>query len=107
MQENTMQEDLVQQIKSNPKYQELLRKRTPFSWVMAIIMLLIYYGFIMTIAFAPEVLGTPLGPDTIITIGIPIGIGVILCAFILTGIYVARSNSLFDRLVNEIKEEVL
>ncbi len=102
-----MQEDLVQQIKSNPKYQELLRKRTPFNWIMAIIMLLIYYSFIMTIAFAPGFLGTPLGPDTIITIGIPIGIGVIICAFILTGIYVARANTQFDRLINEIKEEVL
>lgn len=102
-----MQSDMVTTIRSNPKYRELVKKRTRFSWIMAIIMLLIYYSFIMTIAFAPEFLGTPISEDTVTTVGIPIGVGVILSAFILTGIYVVRANTKFDRLNTEIKEEVL
>lgn len=102
-----MQTDMVTTIRNHPKYQELVKKRARFSWVMAIIMLLIYYSFIMTIAFAPGFLGTPISEDAVTTIGIPIGIGVIVSAFILTGIYVWRANTKFDRLNSEIKEEVL
>ena len=102
-----MQQDMVQLIKSNPKYQELVHKRTRFGWTMAIIMLVIYYAFIMTIAFAPSFLGTPIRPGSVITIGIPIGLGVIVSAFVLTGIYVWRANAVFDPLTREIKREIL
>jgi uncharacterized membrane protein (DUF485 family) len=102
-----MQTEMVDAIRNHPKYQELVKKRARFSWIMAIIMLLIYYSFILTIAFAPEVLGTPISEGAVTTIGIPIGIGVIVIAFILTGIYVVRANTKFDRLNNEIKEELL
>jgi len=67
----------------------------------------IYYGFILIIAFNKEFLSQPLWSGSITTVGIPIGLGVIISAFILTGIYVFRANSEFDRLTAEIKEEVL
>ena len=102
-----MQQDLVHAIKSNPKYHELLSKRKAFAWTLALIMLVIYYGFILIIAFNKEFLGQPLWTGSVTTVGIPMGIGVILSAFVLTGIYVIRANSEFDRLTNEIKEEVL
>ena len=70
-------------------------------------MLVIYYGFVMIIAFNKQFLAQPLWEGATTTIGIPIGVGVILSAFVLTGIYVIRANSEFDRLTNEIKEEVL
>ena len=103
-----MQQDaFVDKVRDNPKYQELISKRTRFSWTMAIIMLVIYYTFIMIIAFAPGFLGTPIAPGSVMTIGIPVGIGVIISAFLLTGIYVFRANTQSDRLNKEIKEEVL
>lgn len=102
-----MQQDLVHAIKSNPKYHELVSKRRRFSTTLAVIMLLIYYGFIMLIAFNGAFLGQSLWSGSVTTIGIPIGLGVIISAFILTGIYTTRANSEFDRLNNEIKEEVL
>ena len=102
-----MQQDLVHAIKSNPKYHELVSKRRTFAVILAIIMLVIYYGFILIIAFNKEFLSQPLWSGSITTVGIPIGLGVIISAFILTGIYVYRANSEFDRLTNEIKEEVL
>ena len=102
-----MQQDLVHAIKSNPKYHELVSKRRKFAWILAVLMLLIYYGFILIIAFNKEFLSQPLWSGSITTVGIPIGLGVIISAFILTGIYVFRANSEFDRLTAEIKEEVL
>jgi uncharacterized membrane protein (DUF485 family) len=102
-----MQQDLVHAIKSNPKYHELVSKRSKFAWILAVLMLLIYYGFILIIAFNKEFLSQQLWEGSITTVGIPIGLGVIISAFILTGIYVFRANSEFDRLTREIKEEVL
>lgn len=102
-----MQQDLVHAIKSNPKYHELVSKRSSFGWFMAILMLVIYYGFILIIAYAPKFLAQPVAAGWTMTIGIPIGVGVILSAFILTGIFIQRANTVFDDLSNQIKEEVL
>ena len=102
-----MQQDLIHAIKSNPKYHELVSKRKKFAWLLAIVMLVIYYSFIMVIAFSGHILSRPLWEGSVTTVGIPVGIGVILSAFALTGIYVFRANSEFDRLTREIKEEVL
>ena len=102
-----MQQDSVDAIKAHPRYQELVCSRKCFAWNLTFLMLAIYYGFILIIAFNKEFLSQPLWEGSITTVGIPIGIGVIVSAFILTGIYVYRANSEFDRLTNEIKEEVL
>jgi uncharacterized membrane protein (DUF485 family) len=66
-------------------------------------MLLIYYGFILIVAFAPSVLGIPI--YGVVTLGIPIGVFIIVAAFVLTGIYVRRANSEFDGLTRQIIEE--
>ena len=102
-----MQKDIVERLRSNPKYHEMVSKRNRFGWMMAILMLVIYYAFIMTIAFAPQVLGRPISDTSVITIGIPVGLGVIVFAFLLTGIYVYRANTVFDRMNDELKKEVL
>ena len=99
-----MTKEEVKRIKNNPKYQELISKRSSFAWKLSIIMLVVYYAFILTIAFSPETLGTQIG-DGVITIGIPIGIAIIFIAFILAGIYVKRANGEFDKLTQEIKDD--
>jgi len=60
----------------------------------------------LTIAFDPTLLGTPMSSDSVTTIGIPIGMAVIVFAFILTGIYTRRANTEFDDLSNKIKKSV-
>jgi len=97
-----MTQKQIEWIKNNPKYQELVSKRTGFAWKLSIMMLVVYYAFIMTIAFSPETLGTKIG-EGVMTIGIPIGIAIIFISFILAGIYVKRANGEFDDLTNEIK----
>ena len=91
-------------IERNPKYQELVRRRTSLAVTLSALMLAIYMGFILLVAYAPKFLATPLGA-TVTTIGIPIGLFVIFSAFILTGIYVAKANSVFDQLTREIVQE--
>ncbi|MDH4943513.1 DUF485 domain-containing protein [Sulfurimonas sp. C5] len=101
-----MEKDLIEKIKSNADYQTLIKKRTSFAIVLTIIMLVVYFAFILTIAFDPSLLAEPLNSDSVTTIGIPIGIAVIIIAFILTGIYTKRANSEFDELANKVKSSI-
>jgi len=100
-----MKQEMVDRIKNDPDYIQLTRERSTFAWTLTIVMLVIYFGFVLTIAFDPSLLGTPLSAGSVTTVGIPIGIGVILSAFILTGIYVRRANSEFDELTAKIKSK--
>lgn len=101
-----MNQDICQQIENSAQFRELVEKRQRFATLLSIIMLIVYVGFILLIAFAPGWLGTPLHAGTSVTRGIPIGIGVIVISFILTGIYVWRANGEFDRLNRAVLQEV-
>lgn len=101
-----MKQELVDQIKNDPDYVQLVSERSKFAWSLTIVMLVIYFGFVLTIAFDPALLGTKLSATGVTTVGIPVGIGVIISAFILTGIYVRRANTEFDELNNRIKAKV-
>ena len=101
-----MNDQICQQIEDSAHFRELVQKRQRFATFLSLIMLVVYVGFILLIAFAPGWLGTPLHPGTSVTRGIPIGIGIIVISFILTGIYVWRANSEFDRLNKAVLREV-
>ena len=92
-------------IAANPKYQELIRKRTTFGWTLTIIMLIAYFGYVGLIAFDKAFLAQPIGEGFVTTVGIPVGFGLIIFAILLTGVYVIRANSEFDRLTREIVQE--
>ena len=101
-----MHDDTYERIRKNPKFTRLVQKRSRFAWALSITMLLIYYTFILLIAFSPDTLGTPLFEGGVTTVGIPMGIAIIVVAFVLTGIYVRRANKEFDKLNSEIIREV-
>jgi len=95
---------LVGRIQSNPKYQALVRKRTRFGWLLTAMMLVAYFGYIGLIAFNKDFLAQPIGPG-VTSLGIPVGVGLIVFTVVLTAVYVARANTEFDRLTREIVEE--
>ncbi|MBF0108466.1 MAG: DUF485 domain-containing protein [Magnetococcales bacterium] len=96
---------LFERIQKNPNYRALVTRRSRFAWTLSIIMLVIYYAFILVVAFAPQSLGARISPDSVISVGIPLGVFIIAIAFVLTGIYVYRANGEFDDLTRRIKEE--
>ena len=100
-----MNKELVDRIKNNPKYIELVTKRSSFAAKLAIFMLVIYYGFVLTIAFNKEFFATKIG-DGVMTIGWPIGVTIILIAFATTVIYVVKANGEFEDLEMSIKNDV-
>lgn len=101
-----MNDNIYQEIENNPRFKELVQKRSRFAWLLSLITLALYVGFIFLIAFEPQWLGTPLYAGATITRGIPVGVGLIVISFVLTGIYVIRANGEFDRLTAEILREV-
>ena len=101
-----MEDDLVKKIKGNAKYQKLVATRSTYGWTLTWIMMLVYYGFILLIAFDKELLSKKTG-DGVMTWGMPIGLFVIVFTVIITGIYVRRANTEFDDLTAAIRKEVL
>ena len=100
-----MQDDpIVKRIASNPKYRELRQKRNRLGWALTIVMLLAYYGYIALIAFDKAFLAKPIGSG-VTTLGIPIGLGLIVFTIVITGYYIRRANGEFDRLTHEVLEE--
>ena len=100
-----MKEELVDRIESNPKYQELVSKRTSLGLKLGAFVLIMFYTFIMTIAFNKEVLATTIG-DGVTTIAFPIALAILVISFITTLIYVKKANGEFEDLTNDIKDDV-
>ena len=101
-----MQDDIISRVIKNPKYQELKAKRSSYGWWLTLAMMVVYYGFIMLVAFNKEFLSQKLG-EGVMTIGIPIGFGVIVFTVVITAVYVLRANSEFDDLTAEITKAAL
>jgi uncharacterized membrane protein (DUF485 family) len=101
-----MQDDLVQRIAAHPEYQELKAKRSRIGWILAIMMLVVYYGFILLVAFNKSFLSQRLG-EGVMTVGMPIGLGVIVFTIVITAIYVRRANGEFDTLTERVAKAVL
>ena len=94
-----------QAILRSPSFQNLVSSRNKFGWTLSILMLVIYLGFILLVAYDKPLLAQKIGGGTI-SLGIVLGLGVILSAFVLTGVYVVRANGRFDELTEQLKREV-
>jgi len=101
-----MDNDLTARIVRDPRYQQLKSRRSRFGWLLTVAMLIVYYGFILLVAFDKPLLATRLG-DGVTTIGMPLGLGVIIFTIVITGIYVRRANSEYDELTEQITRGVL
>jgi uncharacterized membrane protein (DUF485 family) len=100
-----MMDNLAARVQANPKYHKLVSSRSVFSIWMTIAVMVVYYGYILLIAFDKEWLGSKLAAGMTTSIGIPLGVGVIVITVILTNIYVRRANTEFDQLNAEIIKE--
>jgi len=98
-------QEVYERVRNNPKFSELIRKRSGLAWRLSSILIIVYFTFIFTIAFYPQLLSYKIG-DSVVSIGIPIGCMIVFLCFILTFIYTKRSNNEFDELTNQIKDDV-
>jgi uncharacterized membrane protein (DUF485 family) len=99
-----MQDPRVERIQRNPQYQQLRRTRNRYGWALTLLMLVVYYGYIGLVAFNKPFLAQPIG-EGVTTLGIPIGMVVIVFSVVITGLYVRRANNQFDAATRDILKD--
>jgi uncharacterized membrane protein (DUF485 family) len=87
----------------DPDFKDLVARKNTFSINLTIATLIVYYGFILLIAYKREVFASKVAGN--ITFGIVLGIGVILACFVLTGVYVRWANRNYDAMVDRLKQK--
>ncbi len=93
-------EDLL----NDDDFKNLVAQKNSISWILTVLELVLYFGFIALIAFNKPFLGARLVGS--ITIGIPIAVGTIILSWVFTGIYIRWANSKYDDLVKKVREKV-
>jgi uncharacterized membrane protein (DUF485 family) len=101
-----MESDLALRISQHPKYRELKAKRTSLGWWLTLAGMVAYYGFILLVAFNKPLLSQKIG-NGVTTLGMPLGVAVIVFTIIITWIYIRRANTEFDSLTDQIVKGVL
>lgn len=96
--ENTVQNPILE----NPDFLALVKQRRIFSWSMTALMLSVYFGFILSLAFIPATLGTPIVAGQPMTWGVPIGFGLLAFTTLLVAVYVWRTNTCYDPKIKTI-----
>jgi uncharacterized membrane protein (DUF485 family) len=94
----------VHEIITSEPFQRLVATRWRVSLTLTALMLLVYFGFILTVAFNKAVLATKLG--SALTVAIPIGLGIIVFAWLITGVYIRWANRYYDREVAALKQRI-
>ena len=99
-----MSSEMYARIRENPKFKELVSKRERLAWTLTGIVLVLFFGLFMTVAFSPSILAIKLGSG-FVTTGLVIGLAQFIFFWILTAVYVRRANSEFDALTQELLRE--
>ena len=89
-------QDIIDRVTANPKFLEFVAVRNRYSIIMTLVSAAAYYGFILLVAYNKEFLAVKMGAGMTTSVGVPIGVGVILFTIVLTWIYVRRANGEFD-----------
>jgi uncharacterized membrane protein (DUF485 family) len=103
--ENNTQESVTEKIRQNPKFQILVSRRGRFAWTLSAIVLVVFYGFVMLVAFNPAALGASLTGSSQVTVGFAAGLFMFVSFWLLTAYYVRRANTEFDAMTREVVEE--
>lgn len=100
-----MSSAMYERMRANPKFQELVSRRSRFAWTLAAIVLTMFYGFVMIVAFNPASLGKPISEGSMLTVGVAVELFMFIFFWALTAVYVKRANTEFDALTQEIVKQ--
>ena len=100
-----MDESKVEQILQNPKFKEMVAKKSRLSWTLTAIMLIVYVGFMLLVGYNKEFLMTSFSGG-VTTWGMPLGLSIIVLSFVLCGVYSYIANNKLDQLNEDAMKEV-
>ena len=87
-------EPAARRVLESPEFAHLVRRRWTVSLVLTACLFALYYGFILLVGLNKGALATRIGDAT--TLGIPLGMAVIVGAWLLTALYVVWANRRWD-----------
>ena len=99
------QPNIQARIRSNPRFAELVGKRTRFAIILSLVVLVPYYTFMFFVSTQPQMFATKVAEGGILTVGWPIAALIIIGGWLLTGVYISRANGEFDAITQEILKE--
>jgi len=85
---------------NDTRLRALAARRTRFAVLLTVAMIVLYFGFILLIAFDKELMGSLLVPG--LSLGILLGALVIVVSWLLTWFYIRWANTHYDRELSEI-----
>jgi len=92
------------EIVASQRFKALVRKRWTVSLVLTALLFVIYYGYILTVAYGKAFLSEKVGVYT--NYGILFGVLTIVLSWVLTVVYVAWANRSYDKEVDELKKQL-
>ena len=100
-----MSSQMYEKMRANPKFQELVKTRGRYAWTLSIVVLSLFYGFVLMVAFQPAVLGRVVGEGSMLTVGVAAELFLFVLFWVLSALYVRRANTEFDALTEEIVKQ--
>lgn len=82
-------------------FKKLVSTRNRIATILTIVTLIVYFGFIFLLAFGKELMATKISSE--ITLGLPLGVAVIIISWALTYSYAHWANQSYDHMADEIK----
>ena len=99
------QKTLQEKIRTNPKFAELVGKRTRLAIILSLLVLVPYYTFMFLVSTQPQIFAAKISEGSVITIGWPIAALIVFGGWLLTGVYISRANGEFDSITEEVLKE--
>lgn len=96
----------LHRITQAPEYHALLHKRSQLIWPLTFVTIASYVAFILAIAFEPQALGTPIHDGSVVSIGIVLGLALIILNFVITLLYVRGANRTIEPLIAKVHAAV-
>ncbi len=92
----------------SPAFKALVSKRWTVSMVLLVLLFVGYYGFILLVATNKPLVSQKISdaPDAIVNLGIVMGIGTLVFAWVLTAVYVFWANGSYDPEVQRLKDQL-
>jgi uncharacterized membrane protein (DUF485 family) len=86
------------------EFRRMVATRWQISIALTIVLFVMYYGYIVLIAVNKPFMARKIGEVT--TLGIPLGVAVILVSWVLTAVYVFWANNSYDPEVKRLKDQL-
>ncbi len=94
----------ARQMLESHEFKQMVSRRWAVSVALTAVLFVVYYGYIVLIAVNKPFMAQRIGEVT--TLGIPLGVAVILLAWVLTAVYVVWANRTHDVEVRRLKDQI-